>query len=171
MSVLLPFGVLAIVGIYWLMTQILPDRQQHSLLRPGFGHGMLTELNDWRHQRGVPLLEMDEDLMAVAERKAVHQFMTGATDEGWEYPEYFQRMFGRSLLMELVLEGPAASMAEKLSYQQDVFDGEWIGCGVGVAGGASGRVVLVMVLCRDAWEPATEVAEPSNWLARVGLRI
>ncbi|MGI8824320.1 MAG: hypothetical protein ACR2JC_01505 [Chloroflexota bacterium] len=171
MSVLLPVVLFAIVGIYWFMTQILPERRQSALLRPGFGHGLLTDLNDRRHEAGLPLLEMDEDLMQVAEGKAVHQIMTGESDNGWEYPEHYRALFGRGLLMEIVLSGPAEVIGRRLGRQRDVFDGEWVSCGIGVAGGQSRQVVLAMVVCRDAWEPAVEVAQNRGWVARVGLRI
>ncbi|GAC1322019.1 MAG: hypothetical protein NVS2B16_02260 [Chloroflexota bacterium] len=171
MSLLLPFGLLAIVAIYWFTTQILPERKQNALLRPGLGLGLLTDLNDRRHQRGLPLLELDDELMEIAERKAVHQIMTGHSDEGWQYPEHFSAMFGQSLLMEILLTGHATTMADRLIQQRDVFDGEWISCGIGVAGGQTGQVALAMVLCREAWEPAVEAPHAPSWLERYGLRV
>lgn len=171
MSFLLPFGLVTIVAIYWFTTQILPERKQSSLLRPGFGHGLLTDLNDQRRERGLPMMEMDAELMEVAERKAVHQVMTGRNDDGWQYPESFSGMFGQSLLMEILLTGSAPSMAERLTRQRDVFDGEWVSCGIGVAGGQSGQVALAMILCREAWEPAVEIAPQQSWLDRHGLRV
>jgi hypothetical protein len=67
-------------------------------------------------------------------------------------------MFGKSLLMEVLLEGHATAMPERLARQRDLFDGEWIRCGIGVAGGQSGTVAVALVLCREAWEPLPATA-------------
>lgn len=169
MSFALPFLLLTMVAVYWFVTQILPDRKQSSLLRIALGDGLLEQINTQRHELGLALLELDEDLLHVAERKAVHQVMTGESQAGWEYPEYFASMFGRSLLVEVLLMGPAATMGERLARQRDLFDGEWISCGIGVAGGQSGQVAVAMVLCREAWEPALEVAQHRSLKERVAL--
>src|SRR5579859_2102852 len=133
MSVTVLFVLLFAVLIYWLYTQILPERQKSSLLRPSLGEGLVTHLNERRRERGLPVLEMDEDLCMVAANKAVHQIMTGHDDQGWDYPEEYADLFGRSLLMEALFTGPMTTMVERMSRQRDMFDGEWVGCGIGVA--------------------------------------
>jgi hypothetical protein len=158
MSVTLLFLLLFAVLVYWLMTQILPERRKNSLLRPGLGEGLVESLNERRHELGLPLLEMDEDLMVVAENKAVHQIMTGRADEGWEYPEGYDALFGQSLIMEALFSGPVATMVDRMARSRDVLDGEWIRCGIGVAGGQSGQMVVALILCREAWEPQPDPA-------------
>jgi hypothetical protein len=162
MSVTVLFVLLFAVLVYWLYTQILPERQKTSLLRPNLGEGLVTHLNERRRERGLPLLELDEDLCIVAENKAVHQVMTGQDDEGWDYPEEYADLFGRSLLMEALFTGPMTTMVERMIRQHDVFDGEWIGCGIGVAGGGTSKTVVALILCREAWRPATEAAQHSE---------
>jgi len=105
---------------------------------------------------------MEEGLMLVAESKATHQVLTGRDDEGWEYPDDYHGMFGRSLLMETLLKGPSTTMPDRLLRMRDLFDGEWIRCGIGVAGSASGQVVVALILCREPWEPAVEEARAAN---------
>lgn len=170
MSLVLLFLALVALSTYWVMTQILPERRRDALLRPGLADGLLDTLNDKRHALGLPLLELDEDLMAVAENKATHQFLTGIETEGWDYPSSFNGMFGRSLLIEVLLTGPAAAMGERLARQRDVFDGEWVTCGIGVAGGQSGQVVVALVLCREAWETAGAINPRPSLLERLALR-
>lgn len=167
MSLVVLFVLLIVVVGYWVMTQILPEREKNSLLRPTLGTAFLDEVNERRHTLGLPLLEIDDALCEVAERKAVHQIMTGVDAEGWEYPQEYDDLFGRSLLMETLLMGPVERMPERLARQRDLFDGEWITCGVGVAGGKSERVVVALVLCRQAWEPAP--ASPRSILERAAL--
>lgn len=159
MTVTVLFVLLFLILVYWLLTQILPERRKWSLLRPGLADGLLEHINGRRHERGLPLLEPDEDLFLVAEGKAVHQVMTGITEQGWEYPAEYVDMFGQSLLMEALFTGPMDSMVDRLARQRDIFDGEWVRCGLGVAGQRSGEVVVVLILCREAWEPAPETVE------------
>lgn len=170
MSLALLFLALVVLSTYWTMTQILPERRRVSLLRPSLADGLLDTLNEKRHALGLCLLDMDEDLMVVAENKATHQFLTGIETEGWDYPSAFSGLFGRSLLIEMLLTGPAAVMGERLARQQDVFDGEWITCGIGVAGGQSGQIVVALVLCRKAWATATEASPQPTLLERLALR-
>jgi len=155
---LLFFGVL----IYWIMTQILPERKKGSLLRRGLSEGLLGSLNERRHQRGLPLLELDGELTMIAEDKAVHQVITGRDDEGWEYPADYAYMFGQSLLLEALFTGRIGSLAERIAHQRDMLDGEWIRCGIGVAGSEPGQVVVAIILCREAWEPLPEVAHQQS---------
>lgn len=169
MSLPILFVLLLAITVYWIMTQIMPERRRAALLRPGLADGLLDALNERRHERGIPLLELDEDLMRVAESKATHQLLTGVDEEGWEYPSSYAGMFGQSLLLEVMLTGRATSMSERLARQSDVFDGEWITCGIGVAGGQSDRIILAMVLCREAWEPATENSGRRTILERLAL--
>jgi hypothetical protein len=156
MTFIVIFAFLLAVAGYWTVTQILPERRQKSLVRQGLADGYLHYVNQSRRQKDLPLLEMDEDLVAVAERKAAHQLTTGRSEEGWDYPRAYADMFGRSLLMEMLLDGPTATMAQRLLRQRDLFDGEWVRCGIGVASGQTGKVVVALVLCRDAWEPVWE---------------
>jgi hypothetical protein len=151
---LLFFGIL----IYWIMTQILPERKKGSLLRRGLSEGLLGSLNGRRHQHGLPLLELDVELTMIAEEKAVHQVMTGRDDEGWDYPADYAYMFGQSLLLEALFTGRIGSLAERIAGQRDMLDDEWIRCGIGVAGSEPGTVVVAIILCREAWEPLPELA-------------
>lgn len=153
MSVTVLFLLLFAVLIYWLMTQILPERRKSSLLRPGLGAGLLASINERRHELGLPLLELDPDLTMVAEDKAVHQIMTGISEEGWEYPEGYADLFGQSLLVEALFTGPMSSMLDRMYRQRDVLDGEWISCGIGAAGRQPGQGVVALILCREPWEP------------------
>jgi hypothetical protein len=159
MSLGLILVFLVALAVYWFYTQIRPERQKQALLRRSLGDGLFETLNERRHGLGVPLLEPDDELMTVAESKAVHQVMTGQTDEGWDYPAEYRRMFGCSLLMEALIVGPAEHVVERLCRQKDALDGEWIRAGIGVAGGRSGELVVALVLCREAWEPAPEVMQ------------
>src|SRR5579884_3072005 len=147
MSFVVLVALFIAVAAYWTVTQILPERRQESLLRKGLADGFLDHINARRHAEGLVRLEMDEELMQVAERKASHQFVTGRTEEGWDYPRAFSDMFGQSLLMEMLLEGPATTMPERLLRQRDLLDAEWISCGIGVAGAQSDSVVVTLVLC------------------------
>jgi hypothetical protein len=169
MSLPLLFLLLIAIAVYWTMTQILPERRRVQLLRPSLADGLLEGLNARRHERGLPILELDEDLLEVAESKATHQFLTGIDEEGWDYPASYAGMFGRSLLMEVLVSGPAPRMLEKLLRQTDVLDGEWVICGIGAAGGRSDQVVVAMVLCREAWEPATVELRQRSILERLAL--
>jgi len=157
-TVALVFVLLFAAATYWLITQILPERRLTRLIRPGLGDGLLEALNERRHDAGLPLLEIDPELATVAERKAAHQILTGHDEEGWEYPSEYKPMFGRSLLLEALIAGPAEMMSERLSKQSEIFDEEWVRCGIGVAGGASSQIVVALILCREAWEPAAEGA-------------
>jgi len=159
LTVIVLFVLLFLILVYWLMTQILPERHRESVVRPALAEGLLMHLNERRHERGLPLLEPDDDLFLVAENKAVHQVETGISDEGWEYPAEYAVMFGKSLLMEALFNGPMDSMVERMERQRDIFDGEWIRCGLGVANKGSGEVVVALILCREAWEPAQDVVE------------
>lgn len=145
--------LLIAVAAYWTVTQILPERRQVSLLRHGLADGYIQGINEKRHAEGLVLLELDEELMEVAERKASHQLMTGRHQDGWDYPRAFSSLFGKSLLMEMLLEGHCTAIPERLARQRDLLDGEWIRCGIGVAGGQTGNVAVALVLCREAWEP------------------
>jgi hypothetical protein len=167
MSLALIFIFLIAIAIYWVMTQILPERHRTSLIRPTIGQALLASVNESRHRRGLPLLEMDEELMAVAENKAAHQVMTGLDEEGWEYPPAYAELFGQSLLMESLLQGPLDGMADKIARQRFVLDEDWISCGIGVAGGQSGQVVVAMILCREAWEPYGGVEEQLTLAQRI----
>ena len=71
---------------------------------------------------------------------------------------HYAAMFGQSLLMEALFMGPVDSMVQRIGQQKDVFDGEWVRCGIGVAGGQTGKVAVALILCREPWEPAPEVA-------------
>jgi hypothetical protein len=172
MSLTVIFLFLFAGGIYWFVTQILPERRRVSLIRPGVGAGLLGALNERRHRRGLPILEIDDELAAVAENKAVHQLMTDIENQGWDYPADYQDLFGRSLLLEMLLSGPMNTMAERLARQREAFDSEWVRCGIGVAGGQSGQVVVAVILCREAWETIAEEPavrsrrrSPFDWLA------
>jgi hypothetical protein len=167
MSVAILFVLLFVIAVYWFMTQVLPERQRLSLLRPGLADGLLEKVNEKRHTMGLPVLEMEEGLMVVAENKATHQVMTGLDDQGWEYPDEYAEMFGRSLLMEALIAGPSSVMGDRLVRQRDIFDGEWIRCGIGVAGGASNQVVVALILCRESWEPMAEMTRHRSLLERL----
>jgi hypothetical protein len=158
MSLPLPllFILLIALGIYWFVTQILPERQRAALLRPAVAMGLLGTLNERRHAQGQAILELDEELALVAERKVLHQLTTGDTQGGWEYPSHYAGMLGLSLLMEALITGPAETMATRLSRQPEIFDDEWVRCGIAAAAAEGGRIVVALVLCREAWEPATE---------------
>jgi hypothetical protein len=167
MSLAILFVLLFVIAIYWFMTQVLPERQRLSLLRPALADGLLERINEKRHEQGLPMLEMEEGLMVVAENKAAHQILTGKDDEGWDYPSEYADMFGQSLLMEAMVAGPPAVMAERLLRQRDVFDGEWIRCGIGVAGGGTNQVVVALILCRESWEPMAEMTKSRGLLERL----
>ncbi|GAC1444249.1 MAG: hypothetical protein NVSMB52_03390 [Chloroflexota bacterium] len=169
MSILVLFLLLVGVSVYWFLTQIRPEQHQLSLLRPDVADGLIESVNNKRHELGLPILELDEDLMVVAENKAIHQLMTGKSDEGWDYPAEYAGMFGHSLLMEALVTGPADKMSHRLERERDLFDGEWIRCGLGCAGGRSGQVVVTLVLCREAWEPMPEVAAHRSLVERLML--
>lgn len=170
MSVVLLLLLIVVVCVYWFITQVRPEHHKSALVRNGLSEGLLADLNERRHLRGLPILELDDDLAIVAENKAVHQVMSGQSDAGWEYPEEYRGMFGRSLLMEALLTGAAETMADRLARQRDAFDGEWVRCGLGCAGGRSGQVVVALILCREAWELVPEVAQARGFAeaARVG---
>lgn len=167
MSIAILFVLLFIIAVYWFITQILPERQRLSLLRPALADGLLEKINDRRHEQGLPLLEIDDSLMAVAENKATHQLMTGEDEEGWDYPGEYLDLFGKSLLMEALVAGPATAMPDRLLRQRDIFDGEWVRCGIGVAGGASNQVVVALILCREPWEPLAETTRHRSLLERL----
>jgi hypothetical protein len=169
MSFFVLLALLIAVAAYWFVTQILPERRHESLLRFGLADGYLTQINERRHADGLPILELDEDLMLVAERKAAHQLMTGDHQEGWEYPRAYSSLFGQSLLMEVLIQGPAAAMGERLARERELFDGEWIQCGIGVSGGQSGQVVVAMVLCREAWQQVPETRARRSLMERLVL--
>lgn len=168
MSITLLCLLLFAVLVYWLATQILPERRRTSLLRPGLGEGLLGTLNDRRHGRGLPMLELDEELTRTAENKAVHQLLTGRDEEGWEYPQAYAPLFGRSLVLEALFTGPMPSMVDRMIRLRDIFDAEWVRCGIGAAGDRSGEGVVALILCREAWEPAAEVTQPRFVLGDLG---
>jgi hypothetical protein len=170
MPLSLLFLLLFAIGVYWFVTQIMPERRRVSLVRAGLGDGLIATLNERRHRRGMSLLELDDTLCAVAENKAVHQVMTGLDDQGWDYPANYADLLGRSLFMEMLLCGPFDAMAERLIRQRDAYDGEWVRCGIGVAGGKSGQVAVAVILSREAWEPAvattrTRKKSLADWFA------
>jgi len=133
------------VAVYWFMTQVMPEQRKYSLLRPALADGFLERLNEQREAQGLPALEVDDDLMAVAENKATHQLLTGDDELGWNYPHSFEGMFGRSLLMETLLMGPATHITKRLANESDLFDREWLRCGPGVAGAQSpGQAVVAL---------------------------
>lgn len=156
MPLSLLFILLFAIVLYWAITQVLPERRRASMLRPGLADAVLGALNAKRQERDLPLLEWDDELAAVAENKATHQMLTGRDSEGWDYPPSFADMLGRSLLMEALMTGPLEQVIERLARQRDVCGREWVSCGVGIAGGRSGQVVVALILCREAWEPAAE---------------
>lgn len=156
MSVAVICVLVAIVAVYWFVTQVLPERKQGSLLRPWLASGLLDHINERRHDSGLPVLELDEDLTVVAERKAVHQTVTGAHDEGWEYPPSFKDILGNSLLMEMLVSGPAEVIGDRLAKQDALFEDGWLYSGIGVAHAQWDEVQVAIVLCRDAWEPLVE---------------
>jgi hypothetical protein len=71
--------------------------------------------------------------------------------------------------MEMLLEGHSTAMPERLARQRDLFDGEWIRCGIGVAGGQTSRVAVALVLCREAWEPVPANAATRSIAERLVL--
>ncbi|HZU14221.1 MAG TPA: CAP domain-containing protein [Chloroflexota bacterium] len=156
MSLSLLFVVLFGIMLYWAVTQVLPERKKNSMLRPGLADGVLGALNARRQELGLPLLEWDDDLAAVAENKATHQLLTGRDEDGWDYPLSHADLLGRSLLMETLFTGPLDQVIERMARQRDIRDHEWISCGIGVASGQSGQVVVAMILCREAWEAVIE---------------
>lgn len=164
MSLSLLFIVIFGIMLYWAVTQVLPERRRNSLLRPGLADGVLGAINVRRQEWDLPLLEWDDDLAAVAENKATHQLLTGRDDEGWDYPVSHADLLGRSLLMETLFTGPLDQVIERMARQRDMRDVEWVSCGIGVAGSHAGEMVVAMILCREAWEPATESAPVSGRL-------
>jgi hypothetical protein len=169
-TLFLIFLALIALGVYWFFTQIMPERQRVSLIRPGLGAGILGTLNERRYKKGLPILELDDELCAVAENKAVHQILTGLDDEGWDYPRGYDELFGQSLFMELLFCGPLDQMAERVVRQRDLYEGEWVRCGIGVAGGRSDHVSVAVILGREAWEPLVDASAHrrrsfSDWLA------
>lgn len=169
MSLVVLVALLVLVLAYWLVTQILPERERNTLLRPTLGSALIDTVNEQRHKKGLPMLELDDGLCAVAENKAVHQIMTGISEEGWDYPVDYSDLFGRSLLMESMVMGSLETIPDRLRRQRDLFDGEWVSCGVGVAGGKSEQVVVALILCREAWEPAMEAVRQPSMLERLVL--
>lgn len=163
------FVLLAALAIYWFMTQILPERRRASLLRPSLRDGLLMTLNEHRQTRRLPLLELDDELARVAENKAVHQVLTGESEEGWDYSPDYEAMLGQSLLMEALFVGPAASLADRLIRQRDILDPEWVCCGMGAAMGHDGQTVVALILCREAWEPVAEAPRQRSLLERLML--
>jgi hypothetical protein len=159
MSFTILFLLFIVVSVYWLMTQILPERRRNALVRPTLGLGVLDNVNSRRHQEGLALLEVDEALMSVAKNKAAHQVESGRDEDGWEYPPNYADMIGQSLLMEILLKGPVGSVTDRICRQRDLFEDEWVSCGIGVAGTPSGDVVVAMVLSREVWEPATDAIQ------------
>jgi hypothetical protein len=161
MSVTILFILIFAVVLYWAVTQVLPERKRTALLRPGLADGILSVINERRLKRELPLLDWDEGLIEVAENKAAHQVMTGNEAEGWEYPAEYQGMLGHSLLVEALYQGPFDTVLEQVRRTRDVSDADWVTCGIGVAGKSNGDVVAAVILCREAWEPATESAPGS----------
>ncbi|MGH2448629.1 MAG: CAP domain-containing protein [Chloroflexota bacterium] len=156
MSLFLMLVLVVLLAAYWLIYQILPDHRRNSLIRPSLASGLLEAVNERRRESGMAMLEIDDQLSAVAENKAAHQVLTGLDDQGWDYPEEYAEMFGRSLLMEALIAGPAVKMGDRLGHQRELFDDAWVRCGIGVAGGASQQIVVALVLCRDAWDPVPD---------------
>lgn len=169
MSLPLLLVLLVAVAGYWFVTQIRPERQRDSVLRPGLAVGLLDSINAERHGRGLTALEVDEGLTGVAENKATHQFMTGEDSEGWEYPADYRHMLGRSLLLEALIAAPAIKMGRRLSRQRELFEGDWTCCGIGVAGGRSEQIVVAIVLRREAWETASQPALRRSFVERLVL--
>jgi hypothetical protein len=167
----LPILVVLLIAIssYWVMTQILPERKRASLQRPGIAEGLLSRINDRRRAERLPVLELDEDLAMVAENKATHQVLTGRSDEGWEYPDEYAGMLGRSLVMEALFEGRVATLEDRVVRQRDLLDDEWVRCGIGVASSAPGEAVVALVLCREAWGPAGQSAAHRSLVERLVL--
>jgi hypothetical protein len=163
MSLSLLFILLFAIVLYWAVTQVLPERKRNSMLRPGLSDAVLGAINAKRQEQDLPLLEWDDELAAVAENKATHQLLTGRDEEGWDYPPSFADLLGRSLLMEALFKGPLDQVVEGIARQRELRDPDWVCCGVGVAGtqslpGHTADVVVTLILCREAWEPAPEAA-------------
>lgn len=158
MTLVLLFLGLIVISVYWFMTQIRPEQQRTSLLRPGYADGLLEKINAERHSRGLSLLELDEGLLGVAENKATHQLLTGVDDEGWDYPREYAHMMGKSLFLEALFTATPHTMGDRLARQTELFENDWICCGIGVAGGNSGKIVCAVVLCRETWDPSTATA-------------
>jgi hypothetical protein len=169
MSLPLLIGLFAAISIYWVTTQILPERKRASLLRPSLADAVLTRLNEYRQGEHLPMLEMDEDLLFVAEGKATHQLMTGRSEEGWDYPPEYAPLLGRSLLMEALFRGTLEGVVTRMTRQRDVLDPEWVRCGIGVASSARGEVVVALILCRESWEPTGAMARDRSLVERLVL--
>jgi hypothetical protein len=156
MSFSLLFILIFAVVLYWAVTQVLPERKRTSLLRPGLADGILSVVNEKRLKRDLHLLDWDEGLIEVAENKAAHQVMTENEAEGWDYPPEYEGMLGRSLLVEALYQGPFDIVLDQVKRTRDMCDADWLSCGIGVAGKPNGDVVVAVILCREAWEVATE---------------
>lgn len=156
MPLSLLFVLLFAIILYWAITQVLPERRRTSLLRPGLADGILSALNERRVELDLPEIEWDDELAAVAENKATHQLLTGRDEEGWDYPPSYADLLGRSLLIEALFQGPLQQVIERIVRQRDLADPDWVCCGIGVAGGQSERVVVALILCREAWEAVPE---------------
>jgi cysteine-rich secretory family protein len=157
MPLSLVFVLLFGIVLYWAITQVMPERKRASLLRPALADGVLSALNEQRVKKGMPMLEWDDELAAVAENKATHQLLTGRDEEGWDYPPAYSDMLGRSLLLEALFTGPLQKIIDGLPRQRDLATSDWVSCGIGVAGGQyDDRVVVALIVCREAWEAAAE---------------
>ena len=157
MPLSLLFVLLFGIVLYWAVTQVLPERKKASLLRPALADGVLSALNEQRIQKGHLMLEWDDELAAVAENKATHQLLTGRDEEGWDYPPAYSDMLGRSLLLEALFTGPLQKVIDQIGRQRDLSGADWVSCGIGVAGGQyDDRFVVALIVCREAWEAASE---------------
>lgn len=166
MPLSLLFILLFAIVLYWAVTQVLPERKRNSMLRPALSDAVLGAINARREEWDLPQLEWDDELAAVAENKATHQLLTGRDEEGWDYPPSFADLMGQNLFMEALFKGSLDTVINRIARQRELRDGEWIACGIGVAGtqtlpGGTTEVVVALILCREQWEAAPEATRSS----------